>query len=211
MEMRKNLTNKKFGHLQVIGSVGSKNCRMVWACKCDCGNIIEVDTHSLTTGNTKSCGCYKYGGRLTHGEARKSQTRLYRIWSGMKSRCTNESHISFHLYGGKGIKVCEEWQSFEVFRDWANANGYNSALTIDRIYSTKDYEPNNCRWATYKKQSNNPSRNHYITAFGDTKTISEWSEVYGVPQRTIAARVNLLGWCPEDAVSISTRGGRKHE
>lgn len=208
--MRKDLTGKQFGYLRVIKPGGSKNNRVVWVCECECGNIATITTQSLTTGNTKSCGCHKYGGRLSHGESRNSQTRLYRIWSGMKNRCTNETHIGFHLYGGKGIKVCEEWKSFENFRDWANKNGYNDSLTIDRKDSSKDYEPENCRWVSYKEQSNNTNRNHYIEAFGETKTISEWSDVYGVPQKTIAARVNLLEWSSEDAVSVPVRGRRSY-
>lgn len=210
MALRKDLTGKQFGHLVVVEHCGSKNNRMLWTCRCECGNVTEVDTHSLTSGNTKSCGCRKYGGRLSHGEAKDSQTRLYRIWSGMKNRCANESHIGFHLYGGKGIRVCDEWKSFENFRNWANQNGYNDSLTIDRIDSSRNYEPNNCRWVTYKKQSNNTTRNHFVTAFDTIKTISEWSDVFGVPQRTIAARVNLLGWCPEDAVSVPVRGRRAY-
>lgn len=206
--MKKDLTGKRFGHLIVLVRCGSKNNRTVWACRCDCGNIIEVDTHSLTSGNTKSCGCKKYGHYFTHGETKEGQTRLYRIWSAMKGRCTNKNNARFYLYGKKGIKVCEEWQRFEPFRDWAVSNGYTDELTIDRIDYSGDYTPENCRWTTYKVQSNNTSRNHYVTAFGKTMTISQWSDRSGIPDRTIAARLNLLGWCAEAAVSKPVRGAR---
>lgn len=205
MDVRKDLSGKKFGHLTVIAQHGKKDNRIIWKCLCECGKTAYVDTHSLTTGNTKSCGCKKYGGRRTHGEA-ASQTRLYRIWAAMKSRCNNKNNIGFHRYGGKGIRVCDEWNTFEVFRDWAMSNGYSDELTIDRIDSNGDYVPENCRWVSYKVQSNNTSRNHYVTAFGDTKTISQWSDRFGVPERTIAARLNLLGWDTESAVSTPTRG-----
>lgn len=206
MAIKKDLIGRCFGHLTVLEQCGRKNNRIMWRCQCDCGNTTEVNTHSLTSGNTKSCGCKKYGGRLSHGEAKSGQTRLYRIWSAMKGRCTNKNNIGFHLYGGKGVKVCEEWQQFEPFRDWAVSHGYTDELTIDRIDSNGDYTPENCRWTTYKVQSNNTSRNHYVTAFGETMTISQWSEKFGVPERTIAARLNLLGWCEEEAVSTPVRG-----
>ena len=86
-------------------------------------------------------------------------------------------------------------------------NGYSDELTIDRIDSNGNYTPENCRWVTYKIQSNNTSRNHYVTAFGETMTISQWSDKFGIPDRTIAARLNLLGWDAERAVSEPTRGG----
>lgn len=181
MAMNKDLTGQKFGHLSVVKRNGSKNNRAMWECKCDCGNQTIVDTHSLTSQNTKSCGCQKYGGRRSHGEA-SSHSRLYRIWAAMKNRCANPKNISFSAYGGKGIQVCAEWLKFEPFRDWARENGYTDSL----------------------------SRNHYITAFGETMTISQWADRFGVSDRTIAASINLLGWDAESAVSKPVRGGR-HE
>lgn len=204
----KDLIGKKFGSLTVIERCGSKNNRAMWLCKCECGNQTIVDTHSLTSGNTKSCGCKRYGGRFLHGEA-KTKSRLYRIWAAMKSRCTNPKNISHASYGGKNIKVCMEWQRFEPFRDWAMSNGYADNLTIDRISSDGNYEPSNCRWATYKTQGNNTSRNHYVAAFGQKLTISQWSDKLGVPDRTIAARINLLGWNAEKAVSMPVRDCRR--
>ena len=206
MAMSKDLTGQKFGYLSVVKRIGSRNNRTMWECKCDCGNYTIADTHSLTSQNTKSCGCRKYGGRLSHGGA-NSHSRLYRIWAAMKSRCANPKNISFPAYGGKGVQVCAEWTRFEPFRDWARSNGYADNLTIDRINSEGDYEPTNCRWTTYKVQSNNTSRNHYVTAFGETLTISQWADRFGISDRTIAARINLLGWDAEDAVSKPVRGG----
>ena len=195
--------------LTVIERVGSTNDnRALWRCQCECGGFTNVDTHSLTDGNTRSCGCRKYGGRLTHGEAKDGQTRLYRIWSAMKMRCNNPNNVNYYLYGGKGIKVCDAWNDFNHFRDWAINNGYSDELTIDRIDSNKDYCPSNCRWVSYKIQSNNTSRNHYVTANGKTLTISQWSDETGIPSRTIAARINVLGWEPQDAVSIPLRRKR---
>ena len=205
----KDLSTQRFGSLLVMSRAGTKNNRVVWNCKCDCGNEVWVDTHSLTTGNTKSCGCQKYGKRATHGDAgNQKQSRLYRIWAGMKSRCNNPSHIGYVYYGKKGIKVCEEWSDYEPFKYWAMQNGYADNLTIDRIDNQKDYCPENCRWVTYKVQSNNTARNHYVTIDGVTHSISEWSDITGIPSRTIAARINVLGWEPQDAILTPLRGKR---
>lgn len=152
MDVRKDVWQKIWA-LDSYCSTWEKDNRIIWKCLCECGRTAYVDTHSLTTGNTKSCGCKKYGGRRTHGEA-ASQTRLYRIWAAMKLRCNNKNNIGFHRYGGKGIKVCDEWNTFEVFRDWAMSNGYSDELTIDRIDSNGDYVPENCRWVSYKVQIN---------------------------------------------------------
>lgn len=206
----KNLIVQRFGDLTVIRKYGSANNRTVWECQCECGKTALVNTHSLTSGNTKSCGCKKYGGRFLHGEA-TNQTRLYRIWAAMKARCTNRNHAAFRLYGAKGVKVCDEWQKFEAFRDWANKHGYSATLTIDRIDSNGDYEPQNCRWVTQKVQSNNTSRNHYVEAFGKKLTIAQWANESMIPSRTIWARLNVLKWSNEDAVSIPVKRRRYDE
>ena len=202
------LVGNKYGELTVIETIGSKNGRTIWHCKCSCGRVCDVDTHSLTTGNTKSCGCKKYGGRLSHGNTVGGHTRLYNIWNGMKNRCKNKSHIGYKYYGAKGIEVCDEWADFMKFKKWAESNGYDDHLSIDRIDSNKNYRPENCRWVTSKVQSNNTCRNHYITVDGDTKTISQWAEKVGIPSRTIAARINVLGWPPQEAVLTPLRGAR---
>lgn len=84
-----------------------------------------------------------------------TNTRLYRIWAGIRARCFNENDSGYAYYGGRGIKVCEEWDSFETFRDWALANGYRDPLELDRRDNNKNYEPSNCRWATREQQMRN--------------------------------------------------------
>lgn len=153
-----NLRNQRFGRLFVISDTGKRLKRggghIIWLCHCKCGNLIEVPTHSLKAGNTKSCGCLhrETAKRVAsenffvHGE---SKEQLYKVWAEMKARCLNSSNNVYRYYGAKGIKVCEAWKrSYLNFRNWAMNNGYKRGLTIDRIDASGNYEPNNCQWIT---------------------------------------------------------------
>lgn len=134
------------------------------------------------------------------------QNRLYRIWANMKSRCYNPKATRFNCYGGKGVSVCDEWRnSFQIFHDWAVANGYSDNLSIDRIDGNGNYEPGNCRWVQPEIQSNNLSVNRRITCNGTTRTLAEWSVITGINRRTIAARLDLRGWTIEQALMIPVR------
>lgn len=117
-------------------------------------------------------------------------TKLYSVWCGMKERCNNPNNKRFYCYGGRGISVCAEWaESFSLFREWALENGYQDGLTIDRIDSNGNYEPNNCRWATRAQQNRNYSRNHMITYRGETKCVADWADEYGINRATILFRI----------------------
>lgn len=141
----------------------------------------------------------KRGCTITHGF---TNTRIYECWTDMKRRCYNPKNKRFRNYGGRGIKVCDEWKTdFRAFCEWAMVAGYSEELTLDRIDVNADYSPSNCRWATKKEQARNTTRNHYVEAFGEIKTIAEWSEIFGVPQDVIKDRLNKLQWCGEEAVS----------
>lgn len=132
-----------------------------------------------------------------------SKTRLHRIWHSMYCRCYYPSTNQFKNYGGKGIKVCEEWKHMEGFinfYNWAINNGYSEELTLDRIDNSKDYCPENCKWSTSKYQSNHKTNNIIYTINGKTQTAKQWCEEYGVLQTTFNDRLNR-GWDLEKAIS----------
>ena len=203
------LTGQRFGRLVVKERCGtSKDGQKIYLCQCDCGNIKKIPSGRLRSGTTKSCGCLSKEmskERITkvstkHGWRR---TRLYGIWFDMRQRCYNEKDIGWHLYGGRGIKICDEWlKSFIAFRDWALSHGYADDLTIDRIDVNGDYCPDNCRWITYKEQGNNRRTCIYVTINGETKSVTEWCEYNGVNRMKAYSRIKK-GWKPEDAVSIA--------
>ena len=118
------------------------------------------------------------------------KTRLYNVWCAMKERCNNPHNKRYENYGGKGIKVCDEWKNdFATFRSWAMENGYDDGLTIDRIDTDGNYEPSNCRWVTHKVQNRNYSRNHLITYDGRTQCLSDWADELGINRATVLFRL----------------------
>lgn len=128
--------------------------------------------------------------------------RISNVWRGIKARCTNAKHSAYHNYGGRGITVCKQWlESFDVFKSWAVDNGYADDLEIDRIDNNGNYEPSNCHFVSRKENSRNRRDNHLISAFGETKTLVEWSEDARceVTQFALMERI-YVGWKPEDAI-----------
>ena len=118
-------------------------------------------------------------------------TRIYREWCHMRERCFSKRHKSYKHYGGKGIKVCEEWDnSFIPFYEWAMANGYNDTLTLDRIDVNGNYEPSNCRWITNLEQQRNKKNNRFIEINGEKKAVSEWANIYNLDRHTIYYRLD---------------------
>lgn len=127
-------------------------------------------------------------------------TRLYRIWANMKTRCTNKNSPDYIRYGARGISVCKEWLNFIFFKEWAMANGYSDELTLDRINNNRGYCPANCRWTSKQVQSNNTRRNRYITYKGLTKTVSQWAELLCIPYSVLYTRLYKLNWSVERAL-----------
>lgn len=167
--------------------------------------FLGVRQSSVSSCFRSGCKCKGYKvekiGLSTHGE---TKTRLHKIWASMHERCERETHEYYADYGGRGIIVCNEWEDFIIFRDWALNNGYKDNLTIDRKDVNGDYEPSNCRWVTMKEQQNNKRNNRCLTWNDDTKTISEWVEIVGINKTTIKERLNS-GWSVEKALSTPVR------
>lgn len=152
------LTGRRFGRLLVLEKAGrNDSLQILWRCRCDCGKETITRGLTLRNGETKSCGCLfeesrKAGFHVIHGG---SKERLYNIWRAMRSRCNNPNNWKYSDYGGRGIRVCSEWNKYPVFRQWAMTHGYENSLSIDRIDVDGNYEPDNCRWADDKTQANN--------------------------------------------------------
>lgn len=196
-----NLVGKKFGRLTVLDRLHNYHDKkqVHWLCVCDCGNLVEVFGFMLRTGKTKSCGCLNKEAITKHD---KSDTRLYNIWTLMKSRCYNKNNRAYPNYGGRGIIVCSEWlHDFMAFYNWSMSNGYDDNLTIDRIDVNGNYEPSNCRWADRKQQNRNTRKNRMYTINGVTKCLQYWCDYYKLNRSTVCNRLNK-NWSIEKALEL---------
>lgn len=168
---RLNLTGQIFGRLTVAQCDGPDSHGAVrWGCACECGRTASVRGSDLKRGFVQSCGCWKREAPITRATHNGSSTRLYRIWQAMRDRTGNPKASRYAYYGGRGITVCAEWQTFEPFQKWSLENGYAGDLSIDR-YPNKNgnYEPENCRWATQTEQVHNRRTKSEMQTNGDTK------------------------------------------
>lgn len=184
MAKLKDITGEKYGRLTAIKFVGrTENTRKaIWKFECECGNEIDVRSDKVKSGSYVSCGCLRKIRNITHG---MSDTRIYSIWCDIKKRCNNKKQKHYDNYGGRGIRVCKEWNdNFRLFYEWSISNGYNDNLTIDRINVNGDYEPNNCRWVSLDIQHYNKRNTIYI----DGKTIKEISDETGLSWSCIYSR-----------------------
>jgi len=201
------MTGQVFGRLTVIEFAFVDKYRQAhWLCKCECGNSKVINGKALRCGDTRSCGCINLERIKTMSTIKHNYygTRLYKTWANMKTRCSNPNASRYSNYGGRGISVCDEWQEFINFKDWALSTGYKDNLTIERIDVNGNYEPANCRWATRKEQANNMTTSHLITYKNETKTMSQWADVLGFELDTLKRRI-YLGWSVEKAFTTSLR------
>lgn len=197
------MIGQRFGRWEVVAKAENRNKKKRWLCKCDCGNEAIVIQDGLKRGASKSCGClarelvsqrfYKHG---------LSAHPIHGVWSAMKCRCSNPNYKEYHLYGGRGISVCEHWDSFDNFINDMGLPPFKSAQ-LDRIDSNGNYEPKNCRWVSPAANSRNRRNNVRFEYEGKSLTIPEWAEKYGLNQGTLWGRLRVLKWPIDQAL---TRG-----
>jgi hypothetical protein len=210
------ITGKKFGRLTVIKRSSNMGKRVMFACECECtpNQFFDVRTDHLQTGHTLSCGCLGLEkldeGRLKHGAAgRYERHPLYSKWCGMIQRCYNKNSSRYEDYGGRGIKVCEEWHTYEPYRDYIltlpncpkdiETQGVILHLTIDRIRNNEGYKPGNVQWATHKQQMNNTRRTYFIIINGEKMLLRRAVSLYAkAPYETVKWRLNQ-GWTKRSA------------
>lgn len=183
------LINQRFGKLVAIewqpAPTGGS-----WLCACECGNTKLATSNHLKDGRIRSCGC----ARERHGG---KGTRAYSIWRGVISRCTDPHHKNWPDYGGRGITVCDRWKSFSNFV--SDIGTPPVGFTLERIDNSRGYEPGNCRWASRTDQARNTRRNRIIVYNGESKSLAEWAETFGINYFTLYTRIAKLGWEPERA------------
>jgi hypothetical protein len=195
-----------FGSWEVIGKPFKCGKRWFVVAKCNCSSSHVVRTDVLSKGGSLQCDECKYKGRVgqtvwkKHGE---HKSKLYGVWSSMKGRCGNPKDRHYANYGGRGITVCDEWKKdFVKFKEWAIAAGYAPGLHIDRIDNDSGYSPNNCRFVTQAKNNLNRRNSTSVNAFGESKTVKEWSNDARcvVSYKTLEARLRY-GHDPEKAIA----------
>lgn len=206
----KDIEGLRFNRLLVIGFAGKNNdSRLIWYCKCQCGKIGVYQGKYLSSGHTKSCGCFNKEqtskASKTHGHATPGNpSQIYTIWGGIIARCTCPTNSSYERYGARGITVCERWSKFENFlEDMGERPG--KGYSIERIENDKGYYEENCRWATRKEQMNNTRRNRILTFNGRKMNITQWSEELKIPMKTIYSRIMQYKWPVHRALTEPVR------
>lgn len=229
-ESSKKYIGKKYGRLTIIDienrkSKSGKSYQTYAICQCDCGNIFEHQIYHIRNGTVKSCGCYFEEIREMQRQAyHKTESPLYRTWNSMKQRCSNPNIQNYEDYGGRGIKVCQDWiDDFESFETWSFDNGYRpkQGLSLDRIDVNKGYSPDNCRWTNNYVQSVNkrvPSHVIGTTYKGQMHTIDEethcrkdWCNIYGVSDATVRYRERHMGMTFEQALKAEKKTEGNHK
>lgn len=224
------LRGKKFGKLTAIEPLGlNKHKEMTWRCVCDCGNEHITTSYNLRKEISTQClecsfkQCAEKNRKyyLTHERPEPSNKvinstkyplitkRLRETHINMKTRCYNPNSLSYYRYGGRGIKICDEWKdNFLAFALWALDNGYRDDLTIDRIDNDGDYEPSNCHFVTYTEQANNRITSTRLEYNGEVDTMANWSRRLGMPYYYIQYRI-YKGRSMEDIINEFNNGARR--
>ncbi len=200
----KDLRGQKFGRLVVTEYAGLISAQNKWKCICDCGKTHTASTSSLTSGKTKSCGCYRKSFRVTHGlyQVNPGRHKLpeFTCWKAVIGRCLDKNHCAYEMYGGSGITVCARWMDFENFLVDMGPRP-SMGHTVDRYPdNTGNYEPGNCRWATTREQTNNRCNTVWVEHEGVRMSLTDAIELVGADAQLISSRIKL-GWSFERAIS----------
>jgi len=188
----KDITGQKFGRLTAIKYIGSnKHKNRIWECKCDCGKFSNVTVAALISNNTSSCGClHRELASKRFGTHHGGGTPLYRTWKNMKQRCYNSKNNYYKSYGGRGIKICDEWlHDFSKFQEWSFKNNYEEGLSIERNDTNGNYEPDNCSWIPLKDQGLNKTTTIKIKIGNVEYSINELSQKHNIPYATLWRRI----------------------
>lgn len=195
----------KFGRLTVIKIIPRViGIQKRVLCVCECGNKTKsLSAHSVMSGGSKSCGCYKKDVAIIRGKNSRKHgmcfSKEYSIWKMMKTRCLQKTHARYKSYGAVGITVCHRWLKFEnFFEDMGNCP--TKKHTLDRKNGKLGYSKYNCRWATSAEQNRNRSSNHWITFKGEKLCLMDWSLRCGIEFHTLGARIKR-GWDFERAIT----------
>lgn len=201
------ITNLRFGKLIVLKyySIALNGGGSNWLCACDCGNTVICLSNRLRRGLVNSCGCISkeitIKRNYKHGLA---NSKLYRVYRAMISRCLNKKNKSYKYYGGRGIKVCDRWlESFENFYE-DMGNKYSNGLSIDRIDVNGDYCPENCKFSNSIEQARNKTDNILIEYNNDKKILKDWADYYNLSYKAVWARINY-GWDLEKVFNTPIR------
>lgn len=196
---------KKSGKLTYLEEQKSVNGRFCVKVLCECGTVKFMDKYYFNSGKAKNCGCIK------NMDISDSKTKLYKVWSNMKYRCHNKNSPFYHRYGGRGIKVCEQWLSnFKEFKNWSFNNGYRDGLSLDRIDNNKGYYPENCRWVNQTIQNRNKENNIWLTHEGRTKLLIDWSKELGIEPNILHDRIRA-GWTIKEVLTTEVRKSKAGE
>src|SRR6185437_9427583 len=194
MAVKADLLGMTFGYLTVVAPAeASPSGGTRWACKCVCGRVKPIGAPELKRGLTKSCGCksaeMRRAANTRHG---MTETSIYKIWSGMRSRCLNSNSNVFSYYGGKGVRICERWEAFEAFLEDMGPT-YRKGLSIERVDVNGDYEPSNCTWIARSEQALNRTNTVRLETPWGHLSIKETAKKIGVSDKCLQHRLSR-GW-----------------